>query len=570
MASIFSDLSAKTIHVPGDSTTIQGGINGAVDGDTVLVAPGIYHEHGIAFYSKAIAVVGAGMYEPESEAESIVDADSMGTVFHFIFGEDSRSVLTGFTITGGYAYDGGGILCKDYSSPTITNNVIVNNVAFENGGGIACMRDESSPVIRGNVITGNSTESWSLGEGGGIYCERSYATIVDNTILGNTSHKGGGIDCSGSYYSPEKTLLVEGNTITQNRADVGGGISVGSSCPVIRGNFIEDNSADSEGGGIWSYASPYMEVMNNYILSNTADGNGGGISFWDNSPEKIANNIFFGNVAANGGGGVYCEDESSPTMRNNTFVLNYASMGGGIYCTGHCSPALVNSILWYDSPQEIVFDGSGIPNTITISYSDLQGGRSAIVTNGNGYVEWLEGNIDTDPLFRDTFLADFHLKSVQCGFSADSPCIDAGDPAIADSLLDCAHGLGTYRSDMGAYGGRGQGPPLSIAGGRRNPATPPLPKSFTLFQNYPNPFNPSTTIGYSIPDGTETLRVRLFVYDIRGRLVRMLADNRHGLGHFQVHWDGRDARGRPVASGVYLYRVETDDFASTRKMLLIR
>lgn len=97
-----------------------------------------------------------------------------------------------------------------------------------------------------------------------------------------------------------------------------------------------------------------------------------------------------------------------------------------------------------------------------------------------------------------------------------------------------------------------------------------LPKTFVLLQNCPNPFNPSTTIGYTIPDGTETLQVRLFVYDIRGRLVRILADNRHGPGHFQVHWDGRDDRGQPVASGVYLYRFETDNFASTRKMLLIR
>jgi hypothetical protein len=89
-----------------------------------------------------------------------------------------------------------------------------------------------------------------------------------------------------------------------------------------------------------------------------------------------------------------------------------------------------------------------------------------------------------------------------------------------------------------------------------------------LLPNVPNPFNPETVIRYEVPDAGG--RVTLRVYDVEGRLVGTLADRYERGGIRQVTWDGRDNDGRPVASGLYFYRLEAPGFSQTRKMLLLK
>jgi hypothetical protein len=94
-----------------------------------------------------------------------------------------------------------------------------------------------------------------------------------------------------------------------------------------------------------------------------------------------------------------------------------------------------------------------------------------------------------------------------------------------------------------------------------------LPRVTRLAPNYPNPFNPTTTISYSLArDG----HVKLHVYDATGRLVRTLVDSRMPVGDYDVTWDGRDAAGRALSSGVYLCRMETEDYRTTRKLMLVK
>ena len=97
-----------------------------------------------------------------------------------------------------------------------------------------------------------------------------------------------------------------------------------------------------------------------------------------------------------------------------------------------------------------------------------------------------------------------------------------------------------------------------------------LPKAFALAQNYPNPFNPSTTISYSIPDGSSQVGVKLSVFNIRGQLVRTLVDQNQAPGTYNVNWDGSDDHGRQISSGVYFYRIQAGDFVSTRKMVVLK
>jgi YVTN family beta-propeller protein len=88
-----------------------------------------------------------------------------------------------------------------------------------------------------------------------------------------------------------------------------------------------------------------------------------------------------------------------------------------------------------------------------------------------------------------------------------------------------------------------------------------------LHANYPNPFNPQTTIPFDLTRGDH---VRLAVYDLRGRLVRVLADEHLGAGQHERVWAGRDARGQRVPSGNYLYRLVTGDEVQTREMTLVK
>ena len=85
--------------------------------------------------------------------------------------------------------------------------------------------------------------------------------------------------------------------------------------------------------------------------------------------------------------------------------------------------------------------------------------------------------------------------------------------------------------------------------------------------NYPNPFNPETTISYSVK---EPGRVKMEVYNIRGKLVRTLVDEEPTTGHYKLIFDSRDDRGRSIASGVYMLRMKAPGYKKTTKMILMQ
>lgn len=94
-----------------------------------------------------------------------------------------------------------------------------------------------------------------------------------------------------------------------------------------------------------------------------------------------------------------------------------------------------------------------------------------------------------------------------------------------------------------------------------------LPSEYSLGQNYPNPFNPRTAISFSLP---QSERVKLEVFNLLGQRVRTLADGDKPAGVFSVEWDGRDEKGVPVASGIYLYRLEASKYREVKKMVFLK
>ncbi|MGD8396337.1 MAG: FlgD immunoglobulin-like domain containing protein, partial [Candidatus Eiseniibacteriota bacterium] len=89
-----------------------------------------------------------------------------------------------------------------------------------------------------------------------------------------------------------------------------------------------------------------------------------------------------------------------------------------------------------------------------------------------------------------------------------------------------------------------------------------------LRQNRPNPFNPRTSIAFEVPEGAG--QVQLAVFDVDGRHVLDLVDGAMATGEHTVEWDGRDAQGEALASGLYYYRLQVDGHSEVRSMILLR
>ena len=160
---------ATVINVPADYDAIQQAIDASVNGDTVLVAEGIYYER-IDFSGKAILVASNYIYSGDTLQiqNTVINADTsvigpadMGSVVSFVSGEESLSALRGFTIKNGigtmlniYERMGGGIFCMGISWPIIQDNIICENTALAGGG--LYMLGNSNPQVRNNRITNNT------------------------------------------------------------------------------------------------------------------------------------------------------------------------------------------------------------------------------------------------------------------------------------------------------------------------------------------------------------------------------------------------------------------------------
>ena len=226
---------SATITVPDDFPTIQGAIQAASAGDTILVRPGKYVENINLLGKEVVLKSEKGPSLTTIDGRNPADPNKASTVT-FDHGEGPTTVLEGFTITNGsgtlIAGDlyGGGVICNNHSSPVIRGNVIRGNWGVFLGGGIQCNR--SSPLITGNLIRNNTAEF-----GGGIQCRSGAdAIIVNNIVILNKGRKGGGgIRVSFSSYP-----FITNNTVVRNLK--GGGIFCTTCSPaVITNTIIRDN-----------------------------------------------------------------------------------------------------------------------------------------------------------------------------------------------------------------------------------------------------------------------------------------------------------------------------------------
>jgi parallel beta-helix repeat protein len=246
---------SATIIVPDHYPTIQGAIDAAVNGDTVLVKPGTYMEN-IDFTGKAITV-----QSEQGVDVTVIDGNQAGSVVTCTSGEDENSVMDGFTITNGDADHPGGGMYNYSSSPTVTNCTFTNNSTTWYGGGMC--NDAGYPTVTNCTFSGND----AFDGGGGMYNSNSNPTVTNCTFSENIAYLGGGM---GNHVS---NPTVTNCTFSGNDADDGGGGMYNEhfSSPTVTNCTFSDNS-----GGMYNYNSYDSPMVINCI-------------FWDNTPYEIYN-----------------------------------------------------------------------------------------------------------------------------------------------------------------------------------------------------------------------------------------------------------------------------------------
>jgi hypothetical protein len=590
------------INVPADVPTIQAGIDSASYGNIVLVEDGTYLEN-INFKGKAITVASHFLTDGDTNHinNTIIDGSQpnnpdSGSVVLFVSGEDTNSVLTGFTITGGSGTvnsslnyrGGGGIYCYNSGSRLESNKIINNSVDFTIealGGGIAVdASHEVDVIIRENKISGNTVTGVDGAYGGGVEFMNTSGEITGNIVSYNNCESSASQANSGglgfwSNSTDTPFVVIKNNRITHNTAsgtDSGnlsggatGGVGVFGCYARIQQNEISYNvisgTGDAFGAGVGcGDIHDNLIIDNNYIAFNTieqGDGWGGGLCIYRASAIVVKNKIMSNNATSFGslsrGGGIWVRGNSTVNIINNTILFNEATYGGGI-ATKNSTTTIKNSILWGDSAvsghHEIYFDGG----SCDVDYCDIEG----------GWPYPSIGNINADPLLYDSAMASG--DTTYCCLPQNSPCVDAGDPhPLCNDPEDPLNpgfalwpAMGTIRNDMGAHGGISDSLikyPEVMTIRRFNDI---VPTQYALSQNYPNPFNPGTTIEFALP---RTSEVTLNIYNILGEVVETVVSERLTAGTYQYEWFPSS-----LASGVYFYTLDAGDFTQTRKLILLR
>lgn len=374
------------------------------------------------------------------------------------------------------------------ASPTIDDCEFVANRSMS-GGGISSY---NSNVVLRRCIFENDTASES---GGGIDISRGQVTLEDCYLIRNyVSNRGAGVAAR------EGAVLI------------------------VRRTLFEENFcyySYSYGGAVSAYGEVILHVEECVFRNNS--GHMAAAIGLSNSTGTIVRSTIVGSryYSSNETFGIYC---NGATLTLGSSVVCGTRNGYGV---GFFSPR-ETSITYCDFFANARGAGSGAPLGFGI----------VALTNANGDSCDTYYNIFLDPQFADTAAGDYHLTD-------GSPCIDAGDPALAPDPD------GTV-ADMGAFYFH------QLAAGEERKAV----QRYRLAQNYPNPFNAQTRIAFEIARAGEA---RLDVFDVTGRLAQTLARGPMSAGTHEILFDARD-----LPSGMYFARLSAGAFVETKKMLLVR
>ena len=624
-------VSATTINVPGDYSTIQAAIDTCSNGDTVLVAAGTYVEN-ITYNGENIVVGSLYLTTQDTSyiSSTIIDGNQAGSVVAFENGEDSTAMLSGFTITNGLATSGGGIYCGSNSSPIVTDVVITGNSAYT-GGGIYC-GSNSNPSLTHVIITDNLAGF----DSGGIHCDYSSPILTDVTIIGNTAnYRGGGIVCF--FSSPIFTdVTITGNMATGTNASGGGIFCWYNSNPGFLNCILWNNYPQQ------IYFHEDFDINSITISYSDIQGGEGGIITNDNvTVYWEEGNIFDDPLFCNADSRDYTLAENSPCVGTGENGANMGALGIG------CEAIIPAPVLATIEDQQISEDGSltvevsatsdlGLAMTF-LAYSDTSDviaslgnttltviptpdwfGTSEItvmVTDENELSDTSDFILTVAPVndspepftliyptITDTFQvstntdetilfywhpsedvdnAVIYKLTVTLDYFGDvyimeyeditdsTAAISGYELAVLMTILNLPRWTLDYSIEASdeEYTIESEASGFVLENTSLSLYDDVIPLPFKLHQNHPNPFNPVTTLRYDLP---EDAMVNITIYDMMGRQVSTLVSSLQTAGYKSVQWDATNDKGSPVSAGLYLYTIEAGQFRQTKKMVLLK
>jgi hypothetical protein len=484
---------ANTITVcwdgSGDYVTIQAAINGALDGDVIVVCEGHYEEN-ISFLGKDITLTSIDPEDPDVIANTIIDGAVNGPVVTFTGDEGDDCLLTGFTITNGFNFGDGGGIAGNHTHCNIARCKVMLNTSQGRGGGIADVDGAISYcVIRGNAADAGGGGLYGCNgailacEIGCNYSDNGYAggllechgVIADCTINSNSALNGGGLfNCDGNisacivvggHVNLQGGGLkachgtIEDSVIANAEANRGGGIA---NCDgVIKECTICANRGRLSGGGLYGCDG---EVKRCAIVENTSKGGGG----LDNCSATLLNCLFLCNLAYpyNGGGLRRQSGEVlgcviagnrantygggvanlTTTLCNCTLVGNLAGEKGGAFYSDQSdvNVDVFNTILCNNDalfgPQVYLEDLEAGASFFTIDYSLCAGGEADVYVGDGWTLQWGSHNhIDPcDELFIDPgeWLGGGQFRPGDYHLLPTAPVIDAGHNSACPLLTE--------------------------------------------------------------------------------------------------------------------------------------
>ena len=267
-------------------------------------------------------------------------------------------------------------------------------------------------------------------------------------------------------------------------------------------------------------------------------------------------------------GGYYENDSSFPLTRiSNSTFYNNSLIGPLISVSNHVNFNMYNNILYGTTGNVIMLKASPTVTSV-ISNNLFEFSQAWLLQNNPGWQVVLENNIfSQNPLF----IGEGEHPEM---LSFNSPARDSGTlniPAIP--IVYPFYDLSTYEiseldlvgNPMVVNGLINMGAYAYYATGNSNEEAMPLTSQ--LYSNYPNPFNPETNIRYYLNSDSN---VSLEVFNIKGQKVKTLDKGFRKTGEYLLTWNGTDDNNRSVGSGIYFYRLKTESFSSTQKMILLK
>ncbi len=435
-------------------TSLQDALDIAQKGNKILVAQGLYtpdigQDRDPGDYSLSFAIPNgaevkggyAGLGDANPDARDVVmyetilsgdlnsDDEGVRDVYD-LYGEMSRldnslhvvtahdidntTLLDGFTITAGNSHDGAGI-------QLIRSDMIISQCTIEKN--------------RSGRLSGDGSDGW--GQGAGISCFHSEPALLACTFRLNFSGAWGG-----ALHSLRGSPTVRDCFFQENSAGLeGGAISFDQSDGVVVDSIFQGNLS-TDGGAVFVSELAECRLTNCSFMGNSVYGSGGAV-FAAGRNLDIVNGLFSGNLAFNNGAAVALVGGSG-VLTNCTFYLNVAEgrdLGGGALAIFGASAEVTNCILWNESYTElpiIALQGDENMAELIISYSSFTDDPEAITQKGWSLVTEGDGNIHTDPRFRDPAGADEIVGTVDddLDLRAGSPCIDAGDNTAVPADID--------------------------------------------------------------------------------------------------------------------------------------